>query len=113
MTWDPYNLNFQKHDVVVEDNPFVVKATTASRRACSVNTMSPRMVSAEKVIDNEHSRFTMPAVTFVDPGLCGTIHDVVSLSQRLKSTINTSYHFHDHTEIGNIDVLTMRTFVPK
>ena len=42
--------------------------------------MSPRMVSAAKVIDSEYSTFTMSAVELVGLGLGGTIYYVASFS---------------------------------
>ena len=52
----------------------------------------------------------MPVVELVDPVMCRTIYNVASLSQRLMSTINTSYNLHDHAEVNKIDVPTMKTF---
>ena len=55
----------------------------------------------------------MPIVEFVEPGMCGKIYDVASLSQRLISTINTLANLHYHTEVDKIDVPTMKTFASK
>ena len=72
------------------------------------------MIASEaKLIDNEYFSFTMPVVEFVELGLCGEIYDVVSPSQRLMSTTNTSHNLHDHAKVGKIDVLTMKIFFIK
>ena len=71
------------------------------------------MVSEAKLIDNEYSRFTMPVVEFFEPGLCGTIYDIESLSQRLISTINTSDTFNDYAQTEKNDVPAIKTFVSK
>ena len=55
----------------------------------------------------------MSVVEFVEPGMRRNIYDVVSLSQRLISTINTSANLHDHAEVDKIDVPTMKTFASK
>ena len=51
--------------------------------------MGPRIFPVEKVIDNEYSKFTMPSVEFVEPVLCGKIHDMALISHRLTSMIKT------------------------
>ena len=55
----------------------------------------------------------MTVVEFVEPGLCGTMYDVTSLSQRLISTINTSDKIHDHAEIEKFDAQSAKSFVSK
>lgn len=75
--------------------------------------MGPRMVSVAKGIDNECSKFTIPTLEFFDAGLCGTIYELVSLSQRMISTINASSNLHDHAEVDKIDVPIMNTFSSK
>ena len=42
--------------------------------------------------------------------MCGIIYDVASFGQRLISTINTSAKLHNHAEVDNVGVPTMKTF---
>ena len=71
------------------------------------------MVSEAKLIDNEYSRFTMPVVEFFESGLCGTIYDIESPSQRLISTINTSDTFNDYAQTEKNVVPAIKTFMSK
>ena len=68
-TWDPHNIKFPKPTTVIEDNQFVVKACKSNYSKRNDDIINTKMVSAAKVLGEEHSIFPMPAEEFVEPGL--------------------------------------------
>ena len=98
---------------MIADSPFVAKASNTGQSVCVVDAMGPTMVSVAKVIDNEHSTLNMPSVEFAELGLCGTVYYVESLSQKRTSMTNATDNLHDHAEIYNVDVPTMKHFASK
>ena len=112
-TWDPHNIKFPEPTTVIEDNQFVVKACKSNYSKRNDDIINTKMVSAAKVLGEEHSIFPMPAEEFVEPGLHDSSYNIAFLSRRLISMARLTDIPHQQVGADTNDVPSTKTFVSK